>query len=120
MRPLEAVTIMTLGEGLLVTKRIDYSKANRERKMRTQGVEGLEDLGTAEQAREDYRDGVKERGEKWVRRGASHNRIKEQASADFEAKRAGAWDIIRGSTQPKERTARKPEKQGRRGTKTAK
>lgn len=103
-----------------MTKRLDYSKANRERKMRTQGAEGIDDLGTADQARGDYRDGVKERHKKWIQRGISHDRIEKQARSDFEAKKAGTWKIVDAPVKLATQAARKTAKQKRRGSTKAK
>ncbi|ODR99309.1 hypothetical protein AUC68_04770 [Methyloceanibacter methanicus] len=95
-----------------MTKRLDFSKANRERKMRTQGVEGIDGPGTAEQARKGYRDVINERNKDPERApgGSSHSLIKDQARTDFEAKKAGTWDIVDASIKLTLQAAKRADK----------
>lgn len=90
--------------------------------MRARGTEGLDDPGTAEQARIDYRNVINERNKdpELPLRIASHGRIAEQAGADFEARQESPWRIVRGSQKLKERFAKKLRRQKRQTAKKSK
>ena len=90
--------------------------------MRARGTERIDGLGTAEEARKEYRNVVNERVEdpELSLRVASHDRIEKQASADFEAKQGAPWLIIRGSKKLKERFAKKLQRQKTRAARKAK
>jgi hypothetical protein len=93
-------------------KRLNYSRAAEDRKIRIKGSERLEEPTTAEQARRNYRDVINEPIEDPVssERRTSHEKIAKQARADFKTHQGALWPIVRPSPKIKVRLAKKQKK----------
>jgi hypothetical protein len=102
-----------------MARRIDYRKAADDRKMKVRGTERIDGLGIAEEAGNIVNKRVEERD--LSPRKMPHDKIAEQAQADFDASRKSPWLIIRGSRKLKEgfeRFARQLRNQKRRSAKS--
>jgi hypothetical protein len=102
-----------------MAKRLDFSRAAKERRVKLQGAERLDDPGVAEQARIGFRNVINERDENPEPAPGigSHSRIAQQARSDFQKGQDADWRIVPAPAKLKEKSAKKTRRQKQRSAK---